>query len=149
MEKVSKVRKTSAKIIQQGKSTVSDNTLTPVNTLESQAAGGSRQQTSLGRKSGRIRTLDQGFFIARADSGKVTELMDAHAWLKLDEAASRARCSPKIIYRETRDGRLRHARVGNRLRFLPSWIDEWLIATAQPQAPVADVPAICSELTRG
>ena len=50
-------------------------------------------------------------------------------WLTVKEAAKRARCGPKLIYREVRAKRLRAARVGGRreLRFLPEWIDAWLI----------------------
>ena len=51
-------------------------------------------------------------------------------WFTAEEAAERARCGVKVIYREVRAGRLRAARIGGRreLRFLPEWIDEWLIA---------------------
>ena len=50
-------------------------------------------------------------------------------WLTVKEAAARARCGTKTIYREVKAGRLRAARVGGRreLRFLAEWIDEWLI----------------------
>jgi excisionase family DNA binding protein len=53
---------------------------------------------------------------------------DAIRWLKVREAADRARCGPKTIYRAVRSGRLRAARIGGRreLRFLDSWIDLWL-----------------------
>lgn len=57
-------------------------------------------------------------------------------WLTVMEAAHRARCGTKLIYREVKANRLKAARVGGRreLRFLASWIDEWLIAycTIQP-----------------
>jgi len=51
-------------------------------------------------------------------------------WLTVNEAAERARCGPKLIYREVRAKRLRAARVGGRreLRLLPEWIDAWLLA---------------------
>ena len=51
-------------------------------------------------------------------------------WLTVKEAAARARCGVKTVYREVRAGRLRAARVGGRreLRFLTEWVDEWLIA---------------------
>ena len=54
---------------------------------------------------------------------------DAVRWLKIDEAADRARCGPKTIYRAVRSGQLRAARIGGRreLRFLESWIDCWLL----------------------
>jgi excisionase family DNA binding protein len=49
-------------------------------------------------------------------------------WLKTPEAAQRARCGVKTIYREARAGRLRAAHVGGRrdLRFRAAWVDEWL-----------------------
>ena len=51
-------------------------------------------------------------------------------WLTVAEAANRARCGPKLIYREVCAKRLRAARLGGRreLRFLPDWIDAWLLA---------------------
>ncbi len=54
---------------------------------------------------------------------------DAIRWLKIREAAERARCGPKTIYRAVRGGQLRAARIGGRreLRFLEDWIDQWLI----------------------
>ena len=50
-------------------------------------------------------------------------------WLKVRDAADRARCGPKTIYRAVRSGQLRAARIGGRreLRFLELWIDQWLI----------------------
>ena len=49
-------------------------------------------------------------------------------WLTVKEAADRARCGPKLIYREVKARRLKAARLGGRreLRFLAEWIDEWL-----------------------
>jgi excisionase family DNA binding protein len=51
-------------------------------------------------------------------------------WLTVKEAAERARCGVKLIYREVEAKRLRAARVGGRreLRILPEWIDQWLLA---------------------
>lgn len=51
-------------------------------------------------------------------------------WLTVAEAADRARCGPKLIYREVKAGRLKAAKVGGRreLRMLREWIDQWLIA---------------------
>lgn len=53
---------------------------------------------------------------------------DTPIWLTTDEAALRARCGEKIIYRAARSGKLRCAKVGGRreLRFRPLWIDQWL-----------------------
>jgi excisionase family DNA binding protein len=50
-------------------------------------------------------------------------------WLTVREAATRARCGVKTIYREVNAGRLRAARVGGRreLRLLPEWVDAWLL----------------------
>jgi excisionase family DNA binding protein len=49
-------------------------------------------------------------------------------WLTVKEAAARARCGIKTIYREVNAGRLKAARVGGRreLRLLATWVDEWL-----------------------
>ena len=63
-------------------------------------------------------------------------------WLKVRDAADRARCGPKTIYRAVRSGQLRAARIGGRreLRFLEGWIDQWLIgegAADQRQLSVA------------
>ena len=57
------------------------------------------------------------------------------AWLTATEAAQRARCGSKLIYREVKAGRLRAARIGGRreLRFLPEWVDIWLLGTAPSQ----------------
>jgi len=55
-------------------------------------------------------------------------------WLTVREASARAKCGPKVIYSEVKASRLRAARIGGRrdLRFLASWIDAWLEATAAP-----------------
>ena len=49
-------------------------------------------------------------------------------WLTVEEAAERARCGVKIIYREVKKKRLIAARIGGRreLRLLAEWVDEWL-----------------------
>ncbi len=56
-------------------------------------------------------------------------------WLTVKEAAYRARCGVKTIYREVKAGKLMAARVGGRreLRFLADWIDEWLLDQASVQ----------------
>jgi excisionase family DNA binding protein len=56
-------------------------------------------------------------------------------WLTVDEAAERARCGVKTVYREVHAGRLRAARIGGRreLRLLPEWIDQWLLASTTAQ----------------
>jgi len=50
-------------------------------------------------------------------------------WLTVKEAAARARCGVKLIYREVTAKRLQAARVGGRrdLRFRAEWIDDWLL----------------------
>jgi hypothetical protein len=54
-------------------------------------------------------------------------------WLTAREAAARARVGVKTIYRaaRARNGALQAAVVGGRreLRFLASWVDEWLIGS--------------------
>jgi excisionase family DNA binding protein len=57
-------------------------------------------------------------------------------WLTVEEAAERARCGIKTIYREVRAKRLRAARVGGRreLRLKAEWVDEWLERAADPRA---------------
>lgn len=56
-------------------------------------------------------------------------MSETRRWLTVREAAAHARCGPKSIYRAVRSGQLRAARIGGRreLRFLESWIDEWLL----------------------
>ena len=51
-------------------------------------------------------------------------------WIDVNEAARRARCGVKLLYREIRAGRLQAARVGGRreLRLRAEWIDAWLSA---------------------
>jgi excisionase family DNA binding protein len=53
-------------------------------------------------------------------------------WLTVAEAAQRARCGVKTVYREVRAGRLRAARIGGRreLRLRPEWVDAWLDQTS-------------------
>lgn len=53
-------------------------------------------------------------------------------WLTVAEAAQRARCGVKTVYREVPAGRLRAARIGGRreLRLRPDWVDAWLDQTS-------------------
>lgn len=53
-------------------------------------------------------------------------------WLTVGQAASRAQCGVKTIYREVQYRRLRAARLGGRreLRLRAEWIDDWLSACA-------------------
>jgi excisionase family DNA binding protein len=58
-----------------------------------------------------------------------------HEWLTVADAAAYAKCSKTVIAAEVRRGKLRAARLGGRrnLRFLPEWIDAWLLASATPE----------------
>ena len=58
-------------------------------------------------------------------------------WIDVKEAAKRARCGVKLLYREIRAGRLQAARVGGRreLRLRAEWIDVWLTAQATGESP--------------
>lgn len=60
---------------------------------------------------------------------------DSSPWLTVSQAADRARCGPKLIYREVRAGRLRAARIGGRreLRLLAEWVDHWLLESTTPR----------------
>ncbi len=57
-------------------------------------------------------------------------------WLTARQAAQRANCGLKLIYREVQAKRLRAVQIGGRreLRFRAEWIDEWLegYSTIQP-----------------
>jgi excisionase family DNA binding protein len=59
---------------------------------------------------------------------------EATGWLKVRQAAQKAKTGEKTIYRELRAGRLRAARVGGRrdYRILDRWVDEWLESQAMP-----------------
>lgn len=56
-------------------------------------------------------------------------------WWTVKEAARHAKCGTRSIYLAVRHGTLRAARLGGRreLRFLPAWIDAWLLAASTPQ----------------
>jgi excisionase family DNA binding protein len=56
-------------------------------------------------------------------------------WLTVSEAADRARCGKKLIYREVAAGRLQARMIGGRraLRFLAEWVDAWLLAGTRIQ----------------
>jgi excisionase family DNA binding protein len=86
--------------------------------------------------------LDDGYVPSRV--GVTTEVRSIGGAAKLDtsetewftpkEAAQRARCGVKTIYKEVKAGRLRAARVGGRreLRMKPEWVDAWLESTTTP-----------------
>ena len=60
-------------------------------------------------------------------------MADSIRWLTTQEAADRACCGPGTLCRAVRHGRLKAARVGKELRFLGSWIDDWLISQLMPE----------------
>ncbi len=68
-------------------------------------------------------------------SKDATAMERSSPWLTVSEAAVRARCGTKLIYREVTANRLKAARVGGRreLRFLAEWIDDWLLSYCTPQ----------------
>lgn len=49
-------------------------------------------------------------------------------WLTVTEAADRARCGVKVVYRAVSAGRLQAVRLGGRreLRLRAEWVDQWL-----------------------
>jgi len=55
-------------------------------------------------------------------------------WFTVRQAAKRAQCGPKVIYRAVGNGHLKAAAIGGRreLRFRAEWIDGWLEASATP-----------------
>lgn len=62
-------------------------------------------------------------------------------WLTIREAADRACCRATTIRRAVRSGHLRATRIGDRgdLRFLESWLEEWLIGQLMPEDHDIDV----------
>jgi excisionase family DNA binding protein len=68
-------------------------------------------------------------------------MRDAIRWLTIQEAAHRACCGPKTIRQAVRSGRLQAAYIGRRreLRFLETWIEEWLIGQLMPEDRDVDV----------
>ncbi len=67
----------------------------------------------------------------------------ATVWLTVAEAAQRARCGTKLIYREVNAGRLQAVRVGGRreIRLRAAWLDDWLLAGLVGQQPPTTIPA--------
>jgi excisionase family DNA binding protein len=66
----------------------------------------------------------------------MNDLEQPTMWMTVNEAAQRARCGTKLLYREVKAGRLKAARVGGRreLRLLPEWVDAWLLDSVTPKA---------------
>jgi excisionase family DNA binding protein len=59
---------------------------------------------------------------------ETTVVATASPWLTVDEAAARAQCGKRMLYREVQAGRLRAVKVGGRRtrRFRAEWVDAWL-----------------------
>jgi excisionase family DNA binding protein len=68
-------------------------------------------------------------FASTGSSSARTAGSSGSPWITVHEAAKRARCGSKLVYREVRAGRLRAVRVGGRreLRLRSEWIDAWLL----------------------
>lgn len=68
-------------------------------------------------------------------TGLLTEqsFLPSSPWITVGEAAKRARCGIKLIYREVCAGRLQAVRVGGRreLRLRADWVDAWLLGRSQ------------------
>lgn len=69
-------------------------------------------------------------------------------WLNVQDAADRARCGCKCIYRAVARGRLRAVKVDGRgsLRLKVEWIDEWLeqnaVVERRPQNACGAQPTV-------
>lgn len=58
----------------------------------------------------------------------------APVWLTVKEAAARARCGAKLIYRAADSGALKSAKAGGRLyRFRNEWVDDWIESSITPR----------------
>lgn len=70
-------------------------------------------------------------------------------WLTTEDAAERACCDAREVRRAVRHGFLKavHTR-GNGLRFLESWIDEWLLNQLLPEDDEGDLFADVTSLRR-
>jgi excisionase family DNA binding protein len=85
---------------------------------------------------GMVRVLRARKDLDMHDAGSPDKLGTVHLaqspWLKVRDAAARARCGVKVIYREVNAGRLRAARIGGRreLRVREDWLDQWLTSSA-------------------
>lgn len=55
-------------------------------------------------------------------------------WFTVQQAASRAQCGEKLIYRAVRRREIRCVKLNSRgdLRFRALWVDEWLESRSQP-----------------
>ena len=82
--------------------------------------------------------------MAEMTSDEPTTTANDSPWLTAPEAAARAKCSTKFLYRAIRAGKLRAVRLGarNDIRIHVGWLDAWLLAATvlNPDAPGDDVP---------
>jgi hypothetical protein len=70
-------------------------------------------------------------------------------WLTIADAADMACCDQKTIRRAVQNGYLRAADGGHReLRFLESWIDEWLANQLLPENDDSDASIDATSLRR-
>jgi hypothetical protein len=80
----------------------------------------------------RSRSIDD----APADLSSDPRRADDQPWRTAAEAASRARCGLKTIYKAARSGELQSAVVSGRGRgrgqylFLNKWVDDWILSKA-------------------
>jgi excisionase family DNA binding protein len=72
-------------------------------------------------------------------------------WLTIREAADRACCRPRRIQQAVRNGYLRAEKVGRhgQLRFLETWLDEWLIGRLLPEDGEINVAIDAAPTGRG
>jgi len=75
-------------------------------------------------------------------------MADTTRWLTIDEAAEQACCDLKEIRRAVRRGYLRADHMRGELRFLESWIDEWLMNQLPPEDDEFDVAVDTARLLR-
>lgn len=67
-----------------------------------------------------------------------TSVSNPSPWMTPKEAAARARCGVKLIYRAVQAGHLKAAHLGYRrdIRTKADWVDAWLEQMSEPR-PVA------------
>lgn len=54
-------------------------------------------------------------------------------WLSIKQAAAHLACSREFLYRATREGRIKHGRVGSSLRFRVEDLDEFVLSLANSE----------------
>jgi excisionase family DNA binding protein len=68
---------------------------------------------------------------------------DRATWLTVKEAAAIAKVSPKLIYLNIKQGRLRASRLGYRkdIRIRENWLEEWMVSLSTPHEITPDPAA--------